>query len=91
MRFIEARRLLFKDRWQPFNVHERDNYRPIGIERELADSGIIEYDTCSSDFRNCILRYKRNRECLTVYTIGERVVEMKVFHFSRTCPGKVEQ
>jgi hypothetical protein len=87
MSFVKARALLLKDKWQPVYVHENDDYALMGVERELAKRNFKEFDSCSIDYSNCIMRYKRGGECLTLHTIGEKVKYMKVVQWTKECPG----
>lgn len=87
MPFTAARKLLLKEKWKPINVHARDGYTFMGVERELAKMNIKEFDSCSIDYSNCVLRYKRGDECLSVYTVGEKVKYMKVVHWTAECPA----
>ncbi|MDC8760672.1 hypothetical protein [Janthinobacterium fluminis] len=89
MSFITARKLLLKEKWKPINVHAHDDYALMGVEHELAKRNFKEFDSCSIDYSNCIMRYKRGGECLTVFTIGEKIKYMKVVHWSDECPTEV--
>lgn len=84
--FTAARKLLLKARWKPINVHAHDDYALMGVEHELAKMNIKEFDFCSIDYSNCVMRYKRGIECLSVFTIGEHVKHMKVVHWTDECP-----
>ena len=86
MSFTVARKLLLKARWTPVNVHAHDDYVPMGVEHELAKINFKEFDSCSIDYSNCVMRYKRGNECLTVFTIGEKLKYMKVVDWSDACP-----
>lgn len=88
MPFVKARALLLKDKWKPVYVHENDDYALMGVERELAKRNFKEFDSCSIDYSNCIMRYKRGDECLTLYTIGEKVKYMTVVQWTEECPGR---
>ncbi len=87
MAFSAARKLLLKEKWRPINVHAHDDYVPIGVEHELAQKNIKEFDSCSIDYSNCVMRYKRGEACLTVYNIGEKITDMKVVDWSDACPN----
>lgn len=86
MSFTAARKLLLKEKWKPINVHARDNYALMGVEHELAKMNIKEFDSCSIDYSNCVMRYTRGDECLSVFTIGEKMKYMKVVHWTEECP-----
>ena len=86
MSFVAARKLLLTARWKPINVHAHDDYALMGVEHELAKMNFKEFDSCSIDYSNCVMRYKRGDECLTVFTIGEKIKYMKVVHWSDECP-----
>lgn len=86
MSFVAARKLLLKERWKPVNVHALDDYALMGVEHELARRNFKEFDSCSIDYSNCVMRYKRGDECLTVFTIGEKIKYMKVIQWSDECP-----
>ncbi|GJJ05126.1 hypothetical protein RugamoR64_56640 [Duganella rhizosphaerae] len=86
MSFTAARKLLLKEKWKPINIHAHDNYALMGVEHELAKMNIKEFDSCSIDYSNCVLRYKRGDACLSVFTIGEKVKYMKVVHWTEECP-----
>ena len=85
MSFTAARKLLLKEKWKPVNVHAHDDYALMGVEHELAKMNFKEFDSCSIDYSNCIMRYKRGDECLSVFTIGEKVKYMKVVHWTDEC------
>ena len=87
MPFTAARKLLLKEKWKPINVHAQDGYTFMGVERELARMNIKELDSCSVDYSNCVLRYKRGDDCLSVFTIGEKVKYMKVVDWTAECPA----
>lgn len=87
MSFFTARKILLKEGWKPINVHADDNYTPMGIEHELAKMNFKEFDSCSIDYSNCIMRYKRGSRCLTVFTIGEEIKFMKVVDWNSDCPA----
>jgi hypothetical protein len=87
MSFTTARKLLLKEKWKPVNVHARGDYALMGIEHELAKMNVREFDSCSSDNSSCIMRYERGNECLTVFTIGEKIEYMKVVGWNNECPA----
>jgi hypothetical protein len=58
----------------------------MGVERELSRHNFKEFDSCSIDYSNCVMRYKRAKKCLTVYTIGEKIRYMKVVDWNSECP-----
>ncbi len=87
MHFLSARKMLLKDKWIPVNVHLHDNYALIGVEHELSSNKINEFESCTIDYSNCIMHYKRLDQCLTVYTIGEHPNIMKIVSWSDACPG----
>lgn len=87
MSFVAARAMLLKAKWKPFNVHEHDDYALMGVEHELAKRNFKEFDSCSVDYSNCVMRYKRGDECFTLYTIGEKIKDMRVVQWSDECPA----
>ena len=91
MAYTTARQLLLKDRWVPLNLHAHDGYEFIGVERELAQRNFKEVDSCSIDYSNCVMRFKRATQCLTVYAAGERVKDMKVVDWNGECPAVEKQ
>lgn len=91
MPFLAARRQLIQDKWHPVDVHKNEPYELMGVEHDLARLGIREFESCSIDYSNCILHYRRRGECLTVYSIGEKVEFMKVVGWSSACPGQSSQ
>lgn len=86
MPFAAARKLLLKEKWKPIHVHAHDDYEPMGVEHELAAAHINEFDSCSIDSSSCVMRYQRGTECLTLFTIGEKIRYMKVVQWSDECP-----
>jgi hypothetical protein len=90
MPFMSARKLLLKERWRPVNIHANDDYALMGVEHELAKKRVKEFDACSIDYSNCVMRYKRGNECLTVYTSGEKIKDMKVVHWSDECARQAQ-
>ena len=80
-----ARKLLLKEGWMPANLHLHDDYAMIGVEHELSRNNFKEFESCSIDYSNCVMRYKRARQCLTVYTIGEKIRDMKVVDWNSQC------
>ncbi|WP_051972001.1 hypothetical protein [Massilia sp. 9096] len=84
--FAVTRKILLKDKWKPINVHAHDDYPLIGVEHELAKMNIKEFDSCSIDNSSCVMRYKRGNECLTVFTVGEKIKYMKVVDWNDECP-----
>jgi hypothetical protein len=84
--FAATRAMLLKEKWKPVNVHAHDDYALMGVEHELARMGINEFDSCSIDNSSCVMRYKRGSECLTVFTVGEKIKYMKVVGWNDECP-----
>ena len=84
--FAAARKMLLQEKWKPINVHAHDDYALMGVEHELAKMNIKEFDSCSIDSSSCVMRYKRGNECLTVFTIGEKIKYMKVVDWNNECP-----
>jgi hypothetical protein len=83
--FFTTRAILLKEHWKPINVHAHDEYALMGVEHELARSGIKEFDSCSIDNSSCVMRYKRGSECLTVFTVGEKIKYMKIVDWNDEC------
>ena len=86
MPYVAARTSLLKEGWRPVNLHLHDDYELMGVERELFKHNFKEFDSCSIDYSNCVMHYKRGKQCLTVHTIGERIRYMKVVDWSSECP-----
>jgi hypothetical protein len=84
--FFTTRAILLKEHWKPINVHAHNEYALMGVEHELARMGIKEFDSCSIDNSSCVMRYKRGHECLTVFTVGEKIKYMKVVGWNDECP-----
>jgi hypothetical protein len=84
--FTATRAMLLKEKWKPINVHAHDDYALMGVEHELVRMGIKEFDSCSIDNSSCVMRYKRGYECLTVFTVGEKIKYMKVVGWNDECP-----
>lgn len=84
--FLGVRRALLQEKWQPVNVRSnRDTV--MGVEHELIEKGIYEFESCSIDFSNCILHYRKKDNCLTVYTKGEQLRTMRVVAWTNACPS----
>jgi hypothetical protein len=47
--FVKARKRIIKQGWKPVWMHGSDNYEYSGTEKDLADRGFHEVDTCSID------------------------------------------
>lgn len=88
MSYVTARALLLKEKWQPIKVHTNDDYALMGVEHELFKRNFKEFESCSIDHSNCIMRYRRGDECLTVHTIGEKIKYMKVVQWSDECQAR---
>jgi hypothetical protein len=84
--FSATRKMLLKEKWKPINVHAYDDYALMGVEHELEKMNMKEFDSCSIDSSSCVMRYKRGNECLTVFTIGEKIKYMKVVDWNNECP-----
>lgn len=91
MPYVAARKLLLKEGWLPVNLHLHDDYALMGVERELFKHNFKEFDSCSIDYSNCVMRYKRAKQCLTVYTVGEKIRNMKVVDWNSECPDGAPQ
>lgn len=85
MSYVSARKILLKDDWKMLNVHAQDAHVPMGVEHELIRKNYREFDSCSIDNSSCVMRYKRGNECLSVFTIGEKIKYMKVVDWSDEC------
>ena len=91
MPYINARKLLLKQGWHPVNLHLHDDYAFLGVEHELHNKNFNEFDSCSIDYSNCVMRFKREKKCLTVYTFGEKIRYMKVVDWNNECPAVAAQ
>jgi hypothetical protein len=91
MPYVAARKLLLKEGWLPINLHLHDDYELMGVEHELSKHNFKEFDSCSIDYSNCVMRYKRAKKCLTVYTIGEKIRDMKVVDWNSVRPERAAQ
>jgi hypothetical protein len=89
--FLQARTRLLKNHWKPGPMHEADEYRYEGVEKQLVTRGFKEVDSCSVDSSRCILYYKKGEHCLRLDTIGEQVKFMKVVQWSEECPAALQQ
>jgi hypothetical protein len=84
--FVKVRARMIKQGWAPVRMHANDDYIYDGAEKRLADQKILEVDSCSMDAgANCILYYRRHRQCLRIDTVGEQVSDMKVTRWTTEC------
>jgi hypothetical protein len=85
--FTKARSRILKLGWAPVRMHRNDNYEYDGTEKELADRGVVEVDSCSLDAGVlCIFYYSKASECLRVDTKGEQIRYMSVTRWTNECP-----
>lgn len=87
--FQRARAEVVKAGWQPDPLMVRLTPDVAGVEHELINKGYLEVDYCSIDTSNCILQYRRGKQCLRLQTQGEHIRWMKVVSWSSKCPEKV--
>ena len=87
MRFPAARKLLIKSKWQPVNVHKGKDYTFIGVENALIKAHIEEVENCAIDKAICQFNYRKQSKCLRLYTQGEKIEDMRVYHWTDECPG----
>lgn len=86
MKFLAARKLLIKSKWQPVNVHKDKDYTFIGVENELIKAHIEEVENCAIDKAICQFNYRKKNKCLRLFTQGERIEDMRVYHWTDECP-----
>ena len=86
MSFLDARSALQRDNWKPVDVHTKDGYEFIGVEKKLKDQNIDEVESCAMDAALCIFNYRRNERCLRLMTHGEEINDMRVRSWSYRCP-----
>lgn len=86
MRFLDARRLLIKSKWRPVVTHTAKSYTFIGVENELVKAHIEEVESCAVDKAICQFNYKKGNKCLRLFTQGEKIKDMRVYHWSDECP-----
>ena len=86
MSFLQARKSLVREGWQPRKVHTNDGYQFIGTEKTLLQSGIDEVESCAIDHPYCIFNYRKGASCLRVITIGERTKDLKINRWTNDCP-----
>lgn len=85
--FLAARAKILKFGWKPVRMHKSDNYKYSGAEVRLVERKFLEVDTCSTDAgSNCILYYRKPKQCLRVDTVGEQVAYMTVTRWANECP-----
>ena len=81
--FVSVRQRLITEGWRPKTVGGNER---IGIERMLANKGIIENESCSVDGKGyCIFNYKRKHQCLQLLTVGEVFKSMYVTNWHFGC------
>ena len=85
MPFLTARHALINAGWLPINVHEDKTYPYIGTENDLIDAHIKEVEHCAMDQPLCIFNYKKNDKCLRLFTRGEEIKDMRVYHWTYEC------
>jgi hypothetical protein len=89
--FLVARSRILQSGWQPTRMHSNDDYEYFGAEKELADRNFLEVDSCSMDAGAlCILYYSKEKKCLRVDTVGERINEMTVTRWTDECPAGMQ-
>lgn len=85
--FLAARARLLKFGWKPVHMHKSGNYEYSGAEVRLVERKFFEVGTCSTDAgANCILYYRKPRQCLRLDTVGEQVNHMTVTRWESECP-----
>jgi hypothetical protein len=85
--FTKARSRLVGLGWKPVRMHRDDNYSYIGTEKELANRGFVEFESCSVDAGAlCIFHYSKASECLRLDTKGEKIRYMSVTRWTNECP-----
>ena len=86
MRFLDARSALQRGNWKPVDVHTKDGYEFIGVEKKLKDQNIDEVESCAIDAALCIFNYRKNERCLRLVTHSEEIDDMRVRSWSYSCP-----
>ena len=85
--FLKARTRIIKHGWKPIRMHRSDNYEYSGTEKDLADRGFREVDSCSMDAGVlCTLYYSKAQECLRLETRGEQVNNIRLRLWLKECP-----
>lgn len=85
---LDVRTRLLGLGWTPVHVHSNDNYSYSGAEARLVERHFFEVDSCSTDRgANCVLYYRRQRQCLRLDTVGEEVKDMKITRWTNECPS----
>ena len=85
MSFLEARKLLIYSKWRPYNVHEGQDYEYLGTEKELLKARILEVEKRAMDKAVCVLNYRKRNKCLRLFTQGEEIKDMRVYHWNCSC------
>jgi hypothetical protein len=83
MPFLNARKALIKQGWEPNLTDEMD---PDGLMKTLRNMGISEVQRCTEGVQYCEFNYKRNNQCLVVSTTGEKVKDMRINNWGFNCP-----
>lgn len=85
--FLTIRGYLLKSgNWKAVNVHVKDGYQFMGVEKKLKNHHIDEVESCAMDAALCIFNYRKNSKCLQVITRGEELSDMRVYSWSHRCP-----
>ena len=86
MRFLKARAMLQASGWRPVDVHLKDGYEFIGVEKRLKARHVDEVESCAIDRGLCIFNYKQGARCMRLIARGEKVGGMRVESWSHACP-----
>ena len=85
MKISQAHKLMTHHRWKTNSSHRRVSERMSMAEVKLFRMGIRSIDSCAVDAPVCVFLYKKNGECLRIFTTGEEVPQMRVDYWIRGC------
>ena len=85
MKIPQAHKLMAQHRWKSNSPHRRVSERMSMAEVKLFRMGIRSIDSCAVDAPVCVFLYKKNGECLKIFTAGEEVPQMRVDYWIRGC------
>lgn len=81
MSFLQARKALIRDGWQPSPTALGD----FGVENALKRKGFVEIESCTVGVQFCSFHYTKKDRCLRLATVGEEIKEMKVYSWYFDC------
>lgn len=86
--FLEARKTLIHHKWTPVQVSAGAGYEYVGLEKTLVEAHFLEVENCSTDRAICIFNYRKNQQCLRIFTEGEELSTIRVRSWENTCPER---